>query len=786
MKKLMIFAVAVAGFGLASCSKSDLQTPKPTGRPNELPVQVSLNAEALTRPGGAFTPAVSKAADSEALAVNFGETETKATPELTTEQDSKVLNVWAIQYKADGTLLGSPFYTADIPAAGSGSAGIDATYDLSVNLTSNAETGGKVYFIANTHSPTFFNETNAATEAKLKEVVKAVGTELKPTATSGIPMLGVYTGKVESSAAIAHVPMKRLMAKVILKYKVNPSFAGFEVTSIQIKNAAANIYFGPEPSGIFPAKSDNSHVDYAAEVLTAATDEGDYKKFVWYVPENLRSTISGIASVSDRVLSKTDGKATYIEIRGTLKSSSKCEKAVYSILLGDPTTNLGDFNVKRNNAYTVTVDIQGTNTADKRIEVESFDMNNSAMIKPNSGEAGAVTFDIRKVNGNSWTMLPTLGANAALRAEILWQDGNVINAGDVTLDKVNGLLTVKSTKTTVGNAVVALYNNATTGGDILWSWHIWVTDYQPDGSQSYNLGINSKASVPGGEVHTYGEEYKKASDKMGGPLRVIMDRDLGATKAYYAAPQANDATVTQTFGLMYQWGRKDPLPKWRGTGSTDNSAALTWPMYGADGTTEVMTELGYSSTDGTVTSVAVADAMGSEPNAKNYSIKNPTTFIASKITTLYDWYTDNADNQDNTLWGGDAPKSAYDPCPQGWRVAPNGTWDDFGSDSYADPFLYYINGEKQTAAGTTPTFVRYAQNGRLYEAGNVKSWYPAIGYRYRTDGQLYYIGHSGYRWTSSVIEDSNNASRLTFSYNSINPQTDGSRSLGFQVRCIQE
>ena len=786
MKKLMIFAVAVAGFGLASCSKSDLQTPKPTGRPNELPVQVSLNAEALTRPGGAFTPAVSKAADSEALAVNFGETETKATPELTTEQDSKVLNVWAIQYKADGTLLGSPFYTADIPAAGSGSAGIDATYDLSVNLTSNAETGGKVYFIANTHSPTFFNETNAATEAKLKEVVKAVGTELKPTATSGIPMLGVYTGKVESSAAIAHVPMKRLMAKVILKYKVNPSFAGFEVTSIQIKNAAANIYFGPEPSGIFPAKSDNSHVDYAAEVLTAATDEGDYKKFVWYVPENLRSTISGIASVSDRVLSKTDGKATYIEIRGTLKSSSKCEKAVYSILLGDPTTNLGDFNVKRNNAYTVTVDIQGTNTADKRIEVESFDMNNSAMIKPNSGEAGAVTFDIRKVNGNSWTMLPPLGANAALRAEILWQDGNVVNAGDVTLDKVNGLLTVKSTKTTVGNAVVALYNNATTGGDILWSWHIWVTDYQPDGSQSYNLGINSKASVPGGEVHTYGEKFVAVNSN-----KVIMDRDLGATKAYYAAPQANDATVTQTFGLMYQWGRKDPLPRWSGTGEVTSQKAATQTLYNASGTA-IVGNLGYNE-DGSLTDniakVSVTTAAESG-NALQYSIQHPTVFITS-IPGLRDWYTAAASTeaatgeaaQNDALWGDGGPKSAYDPCPKGWRVAPNGTWSDFGFDGYADPFWYYINGVKQTAEGT-PEFVLHAQNGRLYSAGNVKSWYPSSGHRYHVNGMLCDAGTNGTVWSSSAFNTA--AQFLYLLPKNITYSSNGPRAYCFQVRCIQE
>ncbi|MDE5945004.1 MAG: DUF4906 domain-containing protein, partial [Rikenella sp.] len=523
MKRIKILTIAAAGLGLAACSRSDLQTAAP-GKPNDLTVEVSLGAEALNRPGnGSFAPAAStkagQAADESGAVVRYGEDDdlaTKSTSELSTADDAKVHNLWAIQFRADGTLLGEPFYTTDIPAAGAGSAGIDATYSLAVKLTSNDETGGKVYFIANVNSPNTFNTANVSTEAKLAEVVKNIGTELKPSAAGGIPMMGIYTGAVQSSGMMPTVAMKRLMAKVILRYKINPTFADFDVTGVRMRNVATNIHFQDEPTGIFPAKAAGSHVDYPVEDLATATTDGDYKKFVWYVPENLRGVISGIGAAKDRALSKTDGKATYIEITGAVtKSATRPQKAIYQFLLGDPSTDMGDFNVRRNNVYTLSVDIQGINTADSRVEVETFDMNNCAMVAPTTG---SVTFDIRKCLSNGFTtetQLNSMLSSGAWRVEVLWQDAALNNYVTInynlpgkTDSKSLGIFSVKANSAIPGNAVVALYDNATSGGTILWSWHVWVTTYQPDGNQSYNLGINSKLDVTGGEVHTYGAQYK--------------------------------------------------------------------------------------------------------------------------------------------------------------------------------------------------------------------------------------------------------------------------------------
>ncbi|MDR3142315.1 MAG: hypothetical protein LBU37_11415 [Tannerellaceae bacterium] len=102
----------------------------------------------------------------------------------------------------------------------------------------------------------------------------------------------------------------------------------------------------------------------------------------------------------------------------------------------------------------------------------------------------------------------------ALGYDILWES---ITGGGLILPPTvdDGVLTVTvDALSTVGNAVVVMQGAS---GKILYSWHIWVTDYDPDdlATQQSNNGF------------------------------IFMDRNLGHTNV-------ND-------GLFYQWGRKDPL-----------------------------------------------------------------------------------------------------------------------------------------------------------------------------------------------------------------------------------
>ena len=87
-----------------------------------------------------------------------------------------------------------------------------------------------------------------------------------------------------------------------------------------------------------------------------------------------------------------------------------------------------------------------------------------------------------------------------------------------------------------GNAVIAAKDAS---GNILWSWHIWLTD-QPEGQEYYNNA------------------------------GTMMDRNLGATSATPGDVGA--------IGLLYQWGRKDPfLGSSSISSNTIAKSTIAWP-----------------------------------------------------------------------------------------------------------------------------------------------------------------------------------------------------------------
>ena len=127
-------------------------------------------------------------------------------------------------------------------------------------------------------------------------------------------------------------------------------------------------------------------------------------------------------------------------------------------------------------------------------------------------------------------------------AEVLWESfGTDVtpNVGDLVknVSYKNGQVTLLTADTfTEGNAVIAVKDAS---GNILWSWHIWLTD-QP---QEY--------------------VYKNNAGTM-------MDRNLGATSA-----TSGDVGA---LGLLYQWGRKDPfLSSSSISESVEAKSTITWP-----------------------------------------------------------------------------------------------------------------------------------------------------------------------------------------------------------------
>ena len=96
------------------------------------------------------------------------------------------------------------------------------------------------------------------------------------------------------------------------------------------------------------------------------------------------------------------------------------------------------------------------------------------------------------------------------------KEGDIIEKVEIKGDKVHFMLPQDPTP---GNAVIAVKD---VNGTILWSWHIWVVDFDPE---------------------TTSHKMKSGA--------VMMDRNLGALNVVPGD--------FKNLGLYYQWGRKDPF-----------------------------------------------------------------------------------------------------------------------------------------------------------------------------------------------------------------------------------
>jgi hypothetical protein len=217
-------------------------------------------------------------------------------------------------------------------------------------------------------------------------------------------------------------------------------------------------------------------------------------------------------------------------------------------------------------------------------------------------------------NGDS---IPT----GTVEAELLWQDrpgqGNVVkNISVKNATKRDSAYIYAEAGPVQGNAVVAMKVN----GKIYWSFHLWVTEYNP---------------------------YEAAGQMLytGTIQNIFMDRNLGAlSNEYDAAGEAR--------GLFYQFGRKDPFP--RGTAWNGGTNFMWYDKSGSSlGTITVLS-----------TPLPVMPSTKIRPlEAIPETLRNPTVF--------YDVSPWPLSVENDSIWdtqGGN--KSAFDPCPEGWRVPP--------------------------------------------------------------------------------------------------------------------
>lgn len=491
-----------------------------------------------------------------------------------------------------------------------------------------------------------------------------------------------------------NLTFKRNVARVNLSLELN----SFTLKSVRLRNIPTKMLLVDQVSekqglvpydtstgeNIFPFES--SLLDY--DVITDFTDylnAGKYS-FSWYVPRNEQGIITAAASKE-----KTKEKkpyATYFEI---VVEDNTGYQATFSIVPG--ANNITDYNLKPNKVYNTSLKIAGLGEDDDRISnVTTFEgYSNSYILNPPAVGTRTFVIPIKQVYkywkgtsagyGNDDSVL-----TGAWVVSDLWSD---VTPSGLSISTDSGSFSDESTdafevkvesSATNGNYVVALK----AGGKILWSWHLWVTNYNPDAFTGPVDHAVYKYKVNGGYVDRYGAYSGIWKPSGGYGNGVIMDRYLGAlSEKQVFAPAGAPGQ------LYYQFGRKDPFcpplssTNIKTTGLKDIKEIVQAPQV-------------Y---------YAISED-GSHHWTSYY-----TNIVSGNV-----WY-------ESSLVG---DRSIYDPCPEGWQLpTSNGFMDDFRKDVtiYTGTNLGAASGAGRTGAG-----IRYWPGGDA-EASDINVvWYPAWGY----------------------------------------------------------
>lgn len=286
-----------------------------------------------------------------------------------------------------------------------------------------------------------------------------------------------------------------------------------------------------------------------------------------------------------------------------------------------------------------------------------------------------------------------------MTADVLWEDTHgLIKSGPgyslgILGSDANAKIQVPINKAKKGNAVIALRVN----GEIYWSWHVWVTDDPTNGSTYKSFDNITRVRADG--------TVEQIPDSEWG----WMDRNLGALSSSITSSDWN-----RNIGMLYQWGRKDPIPPLvtRGNDFYEVSGSIGRIRHrGAKNFT------GASNIDNLTKYVPLASA--EVTNNIRLSVKNPLSLIYvnkndnsgqayynNNLNLPVNWFGRAAGIPDNrlselNLWSDNSrglvstgynsnagakpyrDKSPYDPCPNGWRM-PSMLVANLASPSYVD------------------------------------------------------------------------------------------------------
>ncbi len=318
------------------------------------------------------------------------------------------------------------------------------------------------------------------------------------------------------------------------------------------------------------------------------------------------------------------------------------------------------------------------------------------------------------------------------RIAVLWQTSmNLVRYLAFENGKASFFLADDSDDETIikrGNALIGAFDAQ---DNLLWSWHLWITDYDPEA-----------------DALAYGD-YQ------------VMSRQLGAL----CNGNSDKDEIWNSYGLFYQWGRKDPFvgpSDWRA------SRGSTLSMFDGDSNTVRLSMVELDAETGTFA----------------YTNANPTHFITTK--------------KDETVWLRDGQlangwseewQAVNDPCPSGWQVAPAAAFEGLRIDDEltAEAATYEQQYGWKLTNGVSSSFY-FAAGRRIYADGSLQNVFDeSLLVRSVADEAQPWVG---YNWATTA---DGRPTVFCYWFSKGNPQQSGvrtdlklDRANGLSVRCVRK
>jgi uncharacterized protein (TIGR02145 family) len=281
-----------------------------------------------------------------------------------------------------------------------------------------------------------------------------------------------------------------------------------------------------------------------------------------------------------------------------------------------------------------------------------------------------------------------------------------------------------------GNALIGGYD---ANDNLVWSWHVWVTNNNPSAAEN-TISLNGAT---------------------------LMAMNLGAE--CNSNGSADSKSVFNSYGLYYQWGRKEPFV---GPKNYDFPLNEDHAMTDFEGDEVYMAYVESTDAEGTI----------------SWASENPLSIIKGRKENGYDWLYNG---HDNSLWSA-TTKTENDPCPAGWRVPDVSIYESLtiasSYDAMAWEELQPLYGLMLTDTNTNAEYFFTAQGRRNYLDCRLDIV---------NDDELCPIPWSGYYWTATAEGDDAAAmffdlNTATRTWNGFNARRAMHRANALPIRCVKE